>query len=145
MFNVTFYQNNSEPNKVDKELREIVTLSGVLKDETSIVNPTILIESNTIIGNYVYIPTFNRYYYITDIVSFRNKLWQVSLKCDVLMSFRNDIRKNNALVARQQYEYNMYLKDPLMEVYSDTFTITKKLSKTSASTFKDAGFLLIAQ
>ena len=32
MFDISFYVNNSEKNKVDKSLNHIATLSGVLKE-----------------------------------------------------------------------------------------------------------------
>lgn len=73
--------NNSEDAKINKNITTIASLSGTLKNETSIMNPTILMEGNvsSIAGcNYMYIPEFGRYYFITDVRSIRNKLYEIS-------------------------------------------------------------------
>lgn len=125
---ITFYKNNSEPNRIDKDLTTLFTLSGTLKDETSIVDPVVLIESTKPINaNYAYIPEFARVYFIKDIVCVANNLWRVSMHCDVLSSFKNEIRSCNVIVSRQQYEYNMYLPDNKYPIAQNTFTITTKI------------------
>lgn len=108
---ITLYRNTSEPHKVTKSLSTIKTLSGTLKDATSIIDPTIVIESDVNIGNYMYIAEFNRFYYITDIVSVSNSLWEISGHVDVLMSFKSEFLPLNAIIARQENQYNLYLDD----------------------------------
>ena len=51
-------------------------------------------------ANYCYIPEFNRYYYIEDIVSINNNLWQLILKVDVLMSWKKEIYQQKGFVSR---------------------------------------------
>lgn len=66
--------------------------SGTLKEETSIISPVVLMElENPSNYNYAYIPEFRRYYFISDIVSVRKGLWRISMKVDVLESFKNYI------------------------------------------------------
>ena len=68
----TLYKNSAEMHRVDKSayLELVGTVSGVFRDETSITNISITIQYDTVIDfNYVYIPAFNRYYYVTDITS----------------------------------------------------------------------------
>ena len=101
--NITFYKNSSEKNKIGKSISNKLTLSGNLRDECSITSPSILVESTSLVNyNYCYIPEFKRYYFISDIVSVRNNLWRVSLKCDVLESFKSDILKLSCIVDKQQ-------------------------------------------
>lgn len=101
--NLTLYKNLSEKNKIGKVLHNNLSLNGNLREESSIINPTILIEhSNLSDYNYAYIPEFNRYYFITEITSVRNNLWRISLKVDVLESFKNDILNLNCIVDKQQ-------------------------------------------
>ena len=81
-----------EANRISKTLDNITYMEGTLKQETSVINPTILFEATNLSGfNYMYINEFHRYYFITDIVCVRKNLWQISAKVDVLMSFRDGI------------------------------------------------------
>ena len=101
--NLTLYKNLSEKNKIGKDLHNNLSLNGNLREESSIINPTILVEhSNLWVYNYAYIPDFNRYYFVSEITSVRNSLWRVSLKVDVLESFKNDILNLNCIVDKQQ-------------------------------------------
>ena len=43
-FNIFMQRNTSEPERVDKTLTLISTLTGTLKQETSIIDPVILVE-----------------------------------------------------------------------------------------------------
>ena len=101
--NITFYKNSSEKEKIGKSLSSGLTLSGNLRDECSITSPNILVEATSLVDyNYCYIPEFKRYYFISDITSVRNNLWRVSLKCDVLESFKSDILNSSCIVNKQQ-------------------------------------------
>lgn len=88
---IVLYNNNSEKNKIYKTLSNANTISGALREGTSIINPTIRMVTNPVPYDYAYIPEFNRYYYITDIVSLRNNVWELSLSVDPLMSFAADV------------------------------------------------------
>lgn len=89
---ITLCVNNSEKNKLGKSLSNLNVFSGSLKDETSVTNPVVLMELENPTGfNYAYIPEFGRYYFIDDIVSVRARLWKISMKVDVLESFKNNI------------------------------------------------------
>lgn len=63
--------------------------------------------------NYAYIPKFNRYYFITDVVSVRANLWEVSMRCDVLMSYKDIIRQQRGLIARNEFDYDTTILDEL--------------------------------
>lgn len=91
--------NNSEKNKINKDLTAGVTLSGTLRNESNVVNPSIVINiENPTIYNYAYIEDFKRYYFITDYISLRTGIWQINLKSDVLMSFKDSILDSSALI-----------------------------------------------
>ena len=97
---IKLYKNHSEKNKINKSLTGEVEYSGTLRDETSVINPVVMIHATNIsLFNYAYIPEFHRYYYIRDIVSVRNGLWRVSMSVDVLMSFKNDILDLNVILS----------------------------------------------
>ena len=86
-FTINFMKNSDEINKINKSPETIITLTGTLKKETSIVNPVILIEYDGTFTNcnYAYIESFSRYSYITDIKNIREKLSLSlhSLKCSL--------------------------------------------------------------
>ena len=97
--NLRLCTNNSEKNKINKSLTAGVTLSGTLRNESNVVNPSIVINiENPTIYNYAYIEDFKRYYFITDYISLRTGIWQINLKSDVLMSFKDSILASNVLI-----------------------------------------------
>ena len=103
-FTISLFKTASENNRVVKVLTDEKQLSGELRNQTSVLNPTIRIESaDNIAGyNYCYISEFGRYYYITDIVSVRTNCWVISLRCDVLMSYKDEIQSMNVILNNTQ-------------------------------------------
>ena len=103
-FTISLFKTASENNRVVKVLTDEKQLSGELRNQTSVLNPTIRIESaDNISGyNYCYISEFGRYYYITDIVSVRTNCWVISLRCDVLMSYKDEIQSINVILNNTQ-------------------------------------------
>lgn len=61
--------------------------------------------------NYMYIPTFNRYYFIDDIISVRNNLWRIVAHVDVLMSFKKEIFNQTVLINRNEFDFDLFLTD----------------------------------
>ena len=81
-----------EKNKLNKTFSNQRPFSGTLREETSVVSPSLIIEAENLSAyNYMYIPSFGRYYFISDIVSVRRNLWRVNGTVDVLMSFKDGI------------------------------------------------------
>ena len=119
---IIFYQNNAENNRVNKNafLVEKFRCNGTLKERTSIIAPSMLIEYNLSINrkifdcNYCYIPKFNRYYYIQNVVSEYTNLFTIELKVDVLMSYKTDILNQVGLVNRNEYNFDDDLIDSKM-------------------------------
>lgn len=117
-FNVLIQKNLSEPISLTKELTLLETKTGNLKSGTSIIEPVILfsgsLPSN---ANYMTIDTFNRNYFITDIRSVGNNLFEVSAKVDVLTTYAAAIRNCRGIVARQENKWNLYVDDGSFKVY----------------------------
>lgn len=127
-FNIILQTNNSERNRVDKNISNIITVSGVLKEETSIIDPVIKIEcdlSQFVGCNYVTIPAFGRSYFVNNIRSIRNGLVEFSCHVDVLSSFASEIRGNRAITKRQESRWNLYLNDGSFKVYQNPLVLTK--------------------
>jgi len=105
---MNLYQNNAEVNRVNKDdyLELVGTIYGTFKDITSITNPSILIESDYIQFNYVYISELHRWYFVEEVIMVKNRLWQVRLKVDVLMTYKYEIGQQQAYIARNEFDYN---------------------------------------
>ena len=97
---VTLCNNSSEKNEINKTISNGGVFFCTLRAETSVSDPEILLEYNGNLSgyNYCYIPDFDRYYYITDIISVRNNLWMVKCHVDVLMSFKQSILSSVAIL-----------------------------------------------
>ena len=141
--NITFYKNSSEKEKIGKSLSSGLTLSGNLRDECSITSPSILVEATSLVDyNYCYIPEFKRYYFISDITSVRNNLWRVSLKCDVLESFKSDILNSSCIINKQSGmgKSNSLFDDGSYVNEIDTFT---EVAEFSSGFNKSGEFILL--
>lgn len=124
----TFYLNKSDRRYVKKTLEVVyddVELTYI--DKTDISNPVIKLGKamDPLAYNYVYIPEFNRYYYMSQ-PTFEAGFYKIQLHCDVLMSFYEYYKNRNVIVKRQESKYNLYLEDSQYKVQNRTATMTKE-------------------
>lgn len=127
-FNISLQVNNSERESLSKSIDDILTVSGALKEETSIIDPIIMIECdlNAVKNcNYMTIPVFGRSYFVNNIRSIRNGLVEFSCHVDVLSSFEKQIRNNTAIIRKQENDWNLYLNDGSFKVYQNPNVLTK--------------------
>ena len=113
-FYIELYQNSAEVNRVDKTLHlvNVGSLSGALRNECSIITPSIVYQSDSVPSfNYVYIPIFNRYYFVTQHTSVNKNVWRMELNCDVLMSYKEQIYTLQGVIGRQENDFNPLLVD----------------------------------
>lgn len=97
---INLFKNNSELNKISKNLEQIATLEGSIKEPSSIIEPVITIEYNyPALFNYAQIPEFNRYYFIADVVCVHNNILKISLVSDPLMSFQSGILSSSVILS----------------------------------------------
>lgn len=110
---INLYKYKSPNIYINKELESIASYEGTLKDATSVLTPSfdIVTNANLSQANYCYIPELHRYYYITEIVSVRNNLWKLACHVDVLMTYKPQILAHEAIIARQEREWNVLLND----------------------------------
>lgn len=113
-FPIELYKNRAEPNRVDKTnyITKIGTMLGTMREESSITDLSITFESVSVPSfNYIYVPIFNRYYFVADIKSLGFKMWQMSLEVDVLMTYKDAILNCIGFVERNEFTYNDKLID----------------------------------
>lgn len=97
---ITLYVNHSERQAINKTIDNALVLTGSLRSESSIIDPSIMVQTTNPSGyNYAYIPEFGRYYFITDITSVRTNLWRLDMTVDVLMSFKDAILNLDVIVS----------------------------------------------
>lgn len=109
---ITTYVNDSEEHVLDKTLTKInENISVILKDDTNVLNPTIITSGNiSHTFNYIYISDFNRYYYVKNI-TYSQQRYYIECAVDVLMSFNSDIKSLNVIANRSSSYYNVYQTD----------------------------------
>lgn len=117
MFKITLYNFNKKANST--ALPEIVgsSYNCLIKNVDSILTPVVELAdtkgTNQIpLFNYAYIPEFKRYYYIDDI-SYSVGTWSISMHCDVLGTYRDDIFNSRQYVNRSASSYDTSIVDSL--------------------------------
>ena len=116
--NLVLYNNISEPHSLYKSITELATLTGTLREQSSIIDPVFhLSDIDNYVGsmNYAYIPEFGRYYFIKNIESVRKNLWRVTMHVDVLFTYRDEIKNNSAIIERNEIDYDLKLNDGLFK------------------------------
>ena len=119
---ITLMRNSSETNKIGKTLSTVTTLSGTFKEASSIINPVIRLDydlSGLADVNYCYIPIWKRYYFINDIVTIRAAICDIHCHVDVLESWKTQILANEAIIHRQENNWNLYINDGLFHAYQN--------------------------
>lgn len=113
------YQNNSDERYVDKSLVVLHdNVDVIFKDDSDIVHPTIRLN-HTLTGNvnYVWLEDLGRYYFVRSKELIAGML-ELSLEVDVLSTYKDEIRAQNAIVSRNEFDYNFYLEDKNWRLYS---------------------------
>lgn len=137
--NVDFYNFNKRINstKIPSEIGE--TFSCTIKDDCSILTPTIRLTGASIAFkpvnyNYARIADFGRYYFVTD-WKFSGGCWYALMQADELASFRSEIGQSTQYISRTSGEhFNPYLIDTN---YKSTATLSSVIVEPSAYTFVD--------
>lgn len=130
-FSVSIGTCASEKRALDKSFSAVTTATGTLRNESNVVNPSILVEvgvGTIATCNYMEIPTFGRKYYITDMTSMGDNLTLVSGHCDVLSTYASGIRQNTAIVARSatQGNWNLLMTDNQIKLNNRKKVIVRK-------------------
>lgn len=143
---IKLYHNTSPANKIGKDLTdELVTSDVLLKDDVSILKPVFKVKDvrSIITYNYLYCPELQRYYFIDDIVSIHNNLWEISCHVDVLETYKNGILAQSAVIKRQQKKYNLYLNDPDFMTYNYDTIQTLKFKNVNGGFSKTLNYVLV--
>lgn len=110
---IILYNNLSEENRINKNLDEVESLTGSLRDKnTSIENPVVRISRSSPTGfNYVKIPAFDRFYFVQDVTIEVNGILLLNLAVDRLQSFKDSILQQEIIVEQSTNSNDVYLPD----------------------------------
>lgn len=121
---IRLYNNISDNRTIRKKLLNEFSLTGTLRDSCSLIEPVINIESSNVLRfNYAYIPDFQRYYFVKEIINLRKNIWTLELEVDPLMSFKGDILALQVVVDKQSSDNlgDEYIDDGSLVADSFTF------------------------
>lgn len=93
------------------------TLSCMLKEGSSVINPVLIFERANVghTYNYIYIPDFGRYYFVRDIVYDGARIFYYC-NVDVLASYKTAIGTSSHYVTRSASQYNGLIVDNLYPI-----------------------------
>ena len=121
----SFYNNSSDNRVVHKSLSVIASNVSIdANGQIDVTNPVIKLNmnENILLSNYMYIPKWNRYYYITVIRVLNGKQIEITGHCDVLMSFWNNFKNSLCVAQRSSSNYDEYIDDDLV-IIKDKYRI----------------------
>lgn len=124
---VNFYNSKIKKNEINKTLGTPIVKTCALKNGSSIEDPVLYMEHDATLFNcnYVYIPDFGRYYFISGRELVEHTEY-ITCHVDVLKSFETDI-KNSSVIATRSNFGNKQLNDNMVIPQSDEFVEYRKL------------------
>lgn len=136
---IKLYKTSSAPNKIHKSLTEVRDADGYLRDQCSLMKPVITFSSSAMNTfndvNYMYIPAFERYYFVNSVTSVASGLIEVSGTIDPLYTYRTAIMSSTVVLNRTSNSdnYSRMIPDEQMRLKT-----TKK--KLQLITFGSDGY-----
>ena len=123
------YTTKTPNNTIGKVLENETEYNIKFKSQANRTKPVVVLMSETMIDfNYAYIPDFNRYYFVESIEVTPNKIYNISLRCDVLESFKNDILKSSGFVNQQTTTNKYYNSDYQTEIKKEVDVIKSNVT-----------------
>lgn len=124
---IDLYQNLSEKNRIGKKLKKVTTLIGTMRQELDILNPVFVItlKENFSEYNYLYVKELKKFFFITNKELLNNSLIKLTCHVDVLETYKAEILNHNAIIARNEKSYNLYIPDSEFVLRADSMVFTK--------------------
>lgn len=123
------YFNYSDRNVMAKDIHQVGEDVQILfKRDTTLEKPTFILDSdvsidNTVV-NYLYVAgNVKRCYYVNDVLFTQGHI-ELICEVDPLMSFKNEILEQPAIIKRQATKINYYLNDDKLKANQYTHTDT---------------------
>lgn len=103
MVTVNFYNCSDDKRVMSKTLTAQITVQATFLQASSIIKPRLRLAWNNayVSCNYMYIPAFNRYYFVDDITADTGGAVIINASIDVLTTYQDQIKLCPAVVTRQ--------------------------------------------
>lgn len=134
---VEFYKTDDNSRTVNKDLQLIKTLDIIFRQAVNEQKPVIYMNIDNLTGsNYVRIPNFNRYYFISKVENFTAKIVRIELTTDLLMTYKDKILNSTMLITAT--ETPSYLSSNL----PTQTKISKRVVKSDIELKKETSLIL---
>lgn len=130
------YYNSSENNKLDKDLSLVLSTSVMFKENTDLIDPYIILDTSDDLTGCNYMKLHDKYYYIQSVECLPGNMYGIKGHVDVLMTYRDQIRNQTALVSRNLNAYNRFLKDERIQLNAYEQVKTLKFSSGFSKTMQ---------
>lgn len=144
--NIILYYSPDERSKLNKltNLVRKASIVGNFRSSVSVTNPVVVLEAyrtpaimtRILESNYVYIEDLKRYYFITDITIMTNNIISLSLKADVLTTYKDSIMNLQGIIERNENTFDVNLNDSELPIKEGREIYYIELS--TSSVFKES-------
>jgi hypothetical protein len=110
---VRLYTITEDPRALDKSAtpENGTQILGTVRDVADVLHPTITFAGTVTGYNYMYVPDFGRYYYLSPPTILRTGLTMYTGRVDVLHTYAKDIRELSGIPARSASAVDWYIRD----------------------------------
>lgn len=111
---INIYSTADDKRVIDKTLTPVMeNASCQLVEGCSALDPVVKLSMNAAVytANYMYIPYFGRYYFITNIEVVEGNVLRISGHVDVLKTYSTQLKNCTINTRRNENNYDMYLPD----------------------------------
>lgn len=134
---VEFYHTADNANTINKTLQPITTIDIIFRQAVNEISPFIIMNREKLTGsNYVHIPTFNRYYFISSVDNYTANLVRINLVTDLLMTYKDEILNSTVLITATNKPSYFSTNLPT------TQTISKRVVKSDIKLNKENSLIL---
>ena len=137
---------STDKRYLSKSTSLIKEVTCKIKEGTSIINPTVVIEkmsaSHIRKCNYAHISDFGRYYFINDIIETTANRLEISMHVDVLKTYKASILDSKQLIIAENDKGKMYLSNREWVTDERTYTRCYNFDGDHFSTKNDS-FVLV--
>ena len=107
---VILYNTTSDNRVLSKSITLIKEIDAELKDADDVISPTLKIQrfKDWEKVNYIYIKSFNRYYYVNTIKQLLGNTILLECSVDVLMSNKDAIKNLTCIIDKQENSSTTY-------------------------------------
>lgn len=123
---VYFYNNTKRINSTALPPTYDSKIECVLKDPCSLLSPVLTLSLSSK-PTWNYFKADNRYYWITDIISVRNNLWEIHGEVDPLATFQGHIKNTSAFVLYDSTTNNE-IPDSRLGIYTTPTVATEAVN-----------------